>query len=114
MKKYCLIVSLSLLILGIITVAPRATLARTSVEEVQQVGSLIGNLIHLIAIISGLTATGFLLSGSLRYVTNADQPLAMRKLKRTITLASIGLALTAGAFLLKDVIDSLAVSIFGF
>lgn len=80
---------------------------------VSNVENFIRSIITVFAGLAGLVATGFLVAGGFTYITSSGNPEHLDRGKRTITYALIGLAITIGAFVLSNIVTSLATSAFG-
>ncbi len=81
--------------------------------DVAQVESFIRNVIKLIAGLAGLIATGFFVAGGFTYITSSGNPEQLDKAKRTLTWSAIGLAIVIAAFVVSNIVTSLATSAFG-
>ena len=81
--------------------------------SVGQVEGFIRSIIKVIAGLAGLVATGFFVVGGFGYITSSGNPEHLDRSKRTLLFASLGLAITIGAFVLSTIITSLATSAFG-
>lgn len=80
---------------------------------VSSVETFIKSIITLIAGLAGLVATGFFVIGGFTYITSSGNPEHLDRAKRTLTFSGIGLAITIGAFVISNIIVSLATSAFG-
>lgn len=81
--------------------------------NVGQVESFIRSIITAVAGLAGLIATGFFVIGGFRYITSSGNPHHLERAKRTIMFSAAGLAITIGAFVLSNIVTSLANSAFG-
>lgn len=81
--------------------------------SVTQIESFIHNIIKVVAGIAGLVATGFFVIGGLRYITSSGDPRHLEQAKRTILYSAVGLSITIAAFVLSDIVTSLATNAFG-
>ena len=81
--------------------------------NVGQVESFIKSIITAIAGLAGLIATGFFVLGGLKYITSSGNPEHLERAKRTIMYSATGLAITIGAFVLSNIVTSMATSAFG-
>jgi TRAP-type C4-dicarboxylate transport system permease small subunit len=81
--------------------------------NLNQVEGFIKSIITAIAGLAGLMATGFFVVGGYRYITSSGNPQHLEKAKRTIMYSAAGLAITIGAFVLTNIVSSLATSAFG-
>lgn len=80
---------------------------------VSSIESFIKSIITVVASLAGLIATGFFVVGGFRYIISSGNPEHLDKAKKTIIYSSIGLAITIGAFVLSNIVTSLATSAFG-
>ena len=81
--------------------------------DVTQVESFIRNVIKVIAGLAGLVATGFFVAGGFTYITSSGNPEQLDKAKRTLTWSAIGLAIVIAAFVLANIVTTLATQSFG-
>ena len=81
--------------------------------SVGHISNFIKGMIQALAGLSGLVATGYFVIGGFTYITSSGNPQKLEKAKRTITYSGIGLAITIGAFVLSDIVGSLAAKAFG-
>ena len=105
------IVSL-IVVLGLPLVLSSPTYAATT-AGVSNVENFIRSIITVFAGLAGLVATGFLVAGGFIYITSSGNPEHLDRGKRTITYALIGLAITIGAFVISNIVTSLATNAFG-
>ena len=80
---------------------------------IDQVESFIRSVIQVIAGLAGLIATGFFVAGGLTYITSSGNPEQLDKAKRTITWSATGLAIVIAAFVISDIVSSIATQAFG-
>ena len=80
---------------------------------VSNVENFIRSIITVFAGLAGLVATGFLVAGGFIYITSSGNPEHLDRGKRTITYALIGLAITIGAFVISQIVTTLATNAFG-
>jgi cytochrome bd-type quinol oxidase subunit 2 len=104
-------ITLLIVALGLPLVLPGAALAATA--GVSNVENFIRSIITVFAGLAGLVATGFLVAGGFTYITSSGNPEHLDRAKRTITYALIGLAITIGAFVISNIVTTLASSAFG-
>mgnify|MGYP000879961573 CR=1 FL=1 len=81
--------------------------------DVAQVESFIRNVIKVIAGLAGLIATGFFVVGGFTYITSSGNPEQLDKAKRTLTWSAIGLAIVIAAFVISNIVTTLATQAFG-
>jgi hypothetical protein len=81
--------------------------------DVGQIESFIQSVIQAIASLAGLVATAFFVVGGFHYITSSGNPEHLEKAKRTIMFSATGLAITIAAFVLSNIVTSLATSAFG-
>ena len=110
-KKIIMLASF-LLALGLPLAFPDIALAQSS-GDIGQVQNFIRNVIQAIAGLAGLIATGFFVVGGFGYITSSGNPETLERSKRTILFSGIGLAITIGAFVLSNIVSSLASNAFG-
>ena len=80
---------------------------------VSNVESFIKSVITVMAGLAGLVAAGFLVVGGFSYITSSGNPEHLDRAKRTITFSLLGLAVTIGAFVISNIVTSLATNAFG-
>jgi TRAP-type C4-dicarboxylate transport system permease small subunit len=80
---------------------------------VSNVESFIKSVIEVIAGLAGLVATGFFVVGGFSYITSAGNPEHLDRAKRTLIYSSVGLAITIAAFVLSNIVTTLATNAFG-
>jgi len=81
--------------------------------NISQVESFIQSVITTITGLSGLIATAFFIVGGFHYITSSGNPQHLDRAKRTILYSALGLAITIGAFVLSNIVTSLANNAFG-
>ena len=104
-------ITLLIVALGLPLVLPGTALAATA--GVSNVENFIRSIITVFAGLADLVATGFLVAGGFTYITSSGNPEHLDRAKRTITYALIGLAITIGAFVISNIVTTLASSAFG-
>lgn len=77
------------------------------------VENFIRNVITAIAGLAGLVATGFFVAGGFTYITSSGNPEQLDKAKRTLTWSAIGLAIVIAAFVISNIVTTLATQAFG-
>lgn len=80
---------------------------------VSNVENFIRSVITVLAGLAGLVATGFFVVGGFSYITSSGNPEHLDRAKRTILYSAIGLAITVGAFVLSNIVTTLATNAFG-
>ena len=80
---------------------------------VSNVENFIRSIITVFAGLAGLIATGFLVAGGFIYITSSGNPEHLDRGKRTITYSLIGLAIVIGAFVISQIVTTLATNAFG-
>jgi len=63
--------------------------------------------------LDGLVVTGFFVVGGFTYITSSGNPKQLDKAKCTITWSAIGLAIVIAAFVLANIVTTLAQQAFG-
>ncbi|MEP7205196.1 MAG: MMCAP2_0565 family pilin-like conjugal transfer protein [Candidatus Saccharibacteria bacterium] len=81
--------------------------------DVSQIQNFLRSIIQIIAGLAGLIATGFFVVGGFTYITSSGNPEHLDRAKRTITWSAIGLAITIAAFVLSNIVTSVATGAFG-
>jgi len=107
MKKYILLQSL--VITSLIVASP----VYAATAGVSQVETFINSVIQILVTLAGITATGFFVWGGFRYITSSGSPEQLEGAKKTILYSAVGLAIALGAFVLSNIISSLATTAFG-
>lgn len=103
---------LLLLLLGLLPLAiPQTAFAASG--QIMQVESFIKSVITALTGIAGLVATGFFVVGGFKYITSSGNPHNLEHAKRTIVFSALGLAIAIAAFVLSNIVTSLASSAFG-
>lgn len=102
----------SLVMFGLPAIVATPVLAANG-GSVGQVDSFIRSLIQALAGLAGLVATGFFVIGGFRYITSSGNPQHLERAKRTILFSATGLAITIAAFVLSNIVTTLANSAFG-
>lgn len=80
---------------------------------VSNVESFIKSVITVIAGLAGLVATGFFVVGGFSYITSSGNPEHLDKAKRTLLYSALGLAITIAAFVISNIVTTLATNAFG-
>lgn len=80
---------------------------------VSNVENFIRSIITVLAGLAGLVATGFFVAGGFTYITSSGNPEQLDKAKRTLTWSAIGLAIVIAAFVLANIVTTLAKQAFG-
>jgi TRAP-type C4-dicarboxylate transport system permease small subunit len=101
----------TLIITGIPLVFSATAFADTA--GVSSVESFIKSIIQVMAGFAGLVATGFFVVGGFRYITSSGNPNHLEKAKRTIMYSAIGLSITIAAFVVSNIVTTLATNAFG-
>lgn len=81
--------------------------------SIGQINTFIRSIITAFSGIAGLVATGFFVLGGFKYITSSGNPQSLEHAKRTIIFSAIGLAITIAAFVISNIVASLATSAFG-
>ena len=87
--------------------------ALAATTDISSVDNFIKSLIQAIAGLAGLIATGFFVIGGISYMTSSGNPEHLQKAKHTIMYAAIGLVITIAAFVLSNIVTTLATNAFG-
>lgn len=102
----------SVVALGSLVVLAQPALA-ADVAGVDNVENFIRTIISVIAGFAGLIATGFIVVGGLGYITSSGNPEHLDRAKRTLLWSLIGLAIVIAAFVISNIIVSVATNSFG-
>ncbi len=102
---------LSVILVGLPIILSSPALAQSG--DVAQVENFLRNVIKVVAGLAGLVATGFFVVGGFTYITSSGNPEQLDKAKRTLTWSAIGLAIVIAAFVLSNIVTSLATQAFG-
>ncbi len=87
--------------------------ALAATGDVSSVESFIRSLIQVIAGLAGLIATGFFVVGGFAYITSTGNPERLDRAKHTLIYSGVGLAIVIGAFVLSNIVTTLATNAFG-
>lgn len=77
-----------------------------------QVDTFVRSVITALTGIAGLVATGFFVLGGFKYITSSGNPHNLEHAKRTIIFSALGLAVALAAFVLSNIVTTLANSAF--
>jgi Type IV secretion system pilin len=80
---------------------------------VTNVESFIKSVITVLAGLAGLIATGFFVVGGFSYITSSGNPEHLDRAKRTIMYSAIGLSVVVAAFVISNIVTTLATNAFG-
>ena len=81
--------------------------------DISNVENFIRSIIKVVAGLAGLVATGFFVAGGFTYITSSGNPEQLDKAKRTLTWSAIGLAIVIAAFVISNIVTTLATQAFG-
>ena len=81
--------------------------------DAAQVENFIRSVIQLIAGLAGLIATGFFVVGGFTYITSSGNPEKLDQAKRTLFYSATGLAIVIAAFVVSNIVTTLATKAFG-
>ena len=84
-----------------------------SAPGVSNIESFIKSIITVITGLAGLVATGFLVVGGFSYIVSSGNPNKLDKAKKTIIYSVVGLSITIAAFVISNIVTSLATNAFG-
>jgi len=101
----------TVIVLGLPLFTTASALAATG--SVGQVDSFLQSVIAALAGIAGLIATGFFVVGGFSYITSSGNPEHLDRAKRTILYSATGLAITIAAFVISNIVTTLATNAFG-
>lgn len=80
---------------------------------VSNVESFIKSVITVITGLSGLVAVVFFVIGGFSYITSSGNPEHLDRAKKTLLYSAIGLSITIGAFVIGNIVTTLATNAFG-
>lgn len=81
--------------------------------DVIRIQTFITSIVQTLVILAGSLATVFFVWGGVGYITSSGNPEMLDRSKRTILYSAIGLAIVLGAFLLTNIVSSMATQAFG-
>jgi hypothetical protein len=81
--------------------------------NITQIQNFIRSVIQLIAGLAGLVATGFFIIGGFGYITSSGNPEHLDRAKRTLLWSGIGLTIVIAAFVISNIIVTIASNSFG-
>lgn len=81
--------------------------------DISQEQTFIRSVIQVVAGLAGLIATGFFVVGGFAYITSSGNPEHLDRAKRTLFFSGTGLAIVIGAFVLSNIVVTLATQAFG-
>jgi TRAP-type C4-dicarboxylate transport system permease small subunit len=111
--KTKLIVKLTSLYVAFVVPLIYSHTALAATAGATSVSNFIQSLIEVIAGLAGLIATGFFVMGGLSYITSSGNPEHLDKAKRTLMYSGIGLVIVIAAFVLTNIVTTLATNAFG-
>lgn len=82
-------------------------------NDIVRVENFIRDVIKIIAGLAGLVATGFFVIGGFGYITSSGNPEHLDRAKRTLLWSGIGLAIVIAAFVISNIVVSIATNAFG-
>ena len=106
-------VSIAALIVAVGLPLVLAEPAAAAPAGVTNVENFIRSVITVFAGLAGLVATGFFVAGGFTYITSSGNPEQLDKAKRTITWSAVGLVIVIAAWILAQIIVTLATQAFG-
>ena len=106
-------VSIAALIIAVGSPLVLAEPAAAAPAGVTNVENFIRSVITVFAGLAGLVATGFFVAGGFTYITSSGNPEQLDKAKRTLTWSAIGLAIVIAAFVISNIVTTLATQAFG-
>ena len=90
-----------------------APTAFAATGDVSNVENFIRSIIKVVAGLAGLVATGFFVAGGFTYITSSGNPEHLHKAKKTLTWSAVGLAIVIAAFVISNIVTTLATQAFG-
>jgi len=82
-------------------------------NDIARVENFIRDVIKIIAGLAGLVATGFFVIGGFGYITSSGNPEHLDRSKRTLLWSGVGLAIVIAAFVMSNIVVSIATNAFG-
>lgn len=92
---------------------PAYAATASSVAGVSNVESFIKSIILVLTSIAGLIAVAFIVIGGIGYITSSGNPEHLDRSKRTLIYSGLGLSISIGAFVIGNIVTSLATNAFG-
>lgn len=83
------------------------------IAGVKQTQDFIRTVISVIAGFAGLVAAGFFVVGGFIYITSSGNPERLDRAKHTLLYSAIGLAIVIAAFVISNIVVSVATNAFG-
>lgn len=105
-----LIIAITILVGAPLVIVHPAFAADTNVTHVED---FIRSVIQVVASLAGLVATGFFVVGGFGYITSSGNPERLEKSKHTLVYAAVGLAIVIAAFVISNIVTTLATNAFG-
>jgi hypothetical protein len=99
--------------LPIVVTHPALAASTSGAGDASNIQNFIRSIIQLVAGLAGLVATGFFVVGGFKYIVSSGNPEHLDRAKRTILYSGIGLAITIAAFVLSNIVTTLATNAFG-
>ncbi len=96
-----------------VVLAQAVSAATATTGDVTSVEGFIRSVIQVLAGLAGLVASGFFVWGGFAYITSSGNPEHLDRAKKTLQYSGIGLAITLGAFVLSNIVTTLATNAFG-
>ena len=90
-----------------------APTAFAATGDISNVENFIRSVIKVVAGLAGLIATGFFGAGGFTYIMSSGDPEKLDKAKMTLRYSAIGLAIVIGAFVISNIVTTLATQAFG-
>src|SRR5579862_993348 len=81
--------------------------------SVTNIESFIKSVITVLAGLAGLIATGFFVVGGFSYITSSGNPEHLDRAKKTLFYSALGLSITVAAFVISNIVTTLASNAFG-
>lgn len=83
------------------------------IAGVKETQDFIRTVIGVIAGFAGLVAAGFFVVGGFIYITSSGNPERLDRAKHTLLYSAIGLAIVIAAFVISNIVVSIATNAFG-
>src|SRR5471030_2031325 len=101
------------LVIGLPLILSPTAFADSTTGNVSQVETFIRSIIQVVAGLASLIATGFFVVGGFSYITSSGNPEHLDRAKRTLFYSAAGLSITLAAFVISNIVTTLATNAFG-
>jgi TRAP-type C4-dicarboxylate transport system permease small subunit len=98
-------------LMAAVFLAPQIAFAQST--DVDKVQSFVQSVITILVTFAGLLSVAFFVWGGVGYITSSGNPEILDRSKRTIIYSALGLVICLGAFVISNIVTSLAKGSFG-